>query len=476
MNDKLSQFNTSAEIKWMTGWGSRIENPQVTHLSLCLDKVATRYNKWWQPLEFVRTNENLKITFSIGNQNQYIHCIQHATFFTDLPMSIACDTIETIRLTLKTTENHLQLLQLTMSEYIALINLLNMKQDKFYIPFQYLIFGKQVFFSCGATFVEFNIELTFNDNVHFSASVDSMCFTLGKEELIKKTLTQTLYFANKYLTKKYTTDESHDSFQLNYAQPIKSIVAFNYNVQNQLQVSVDHMQFHGSHTNKNIPHYLCEIDKSAYESLMSDTSQHMYLKTLGNKLHDGCDFMNDDCCNKILPTNKTIDVKSMCESSIGSISFLIQFVTHLCVDSEAHYQYCINCEKNHNPNSYPLTKQTLTKFVEGYWQRSTECGCCNEFKYPFPVDSGKSVDETFLQNLDNIKQRCKINSFFGASYCRLCGNENNGSDEFSFKVNGITYIFPSGITHYYTVHNVQPSSEFVNAVEQYLKTISNSAK
>lgn len=73
----------------------------------------------------------------------------------------------------------------------------------------------------------------------------------------------------------------------------------------------------------------------------------------------------------------------------------------------------------------------------------------------------------FLQNLEHIKQYCKVDYYHGASDCRLC-ELSIGCSEYSFKSEGKIYRFPEGLVHYYTIHNVQPSDEFVDAVEQYI--------
>jgi hypothetical protein len=300
-----------------------------------------------------------------------------------------------------------------------------------------------------------------------------MCYTIGKEELNRMVVCPHSYYVNKYLSHRFETNQPTLQFQLNYTQPIRSIVAYNYSTEEDLCVNIDGMPFYGSYDNApyfyggesgdNIFDYLSEIDKTLHSSLVANCSNHMYFKALDHETH----FMNThDCYNKILPVGQTINIESACGSGIGKIDFLIQFVVELQMEKTCLYSRCIK-PTQHNPISYPLTKVSDTHFIEGYWQEYHECGCCNPLKYPYPVDSGIKVDKVFLQNLEHIKQFCKIECYYGASFCRLC-NISVGGNEYSFRSEGKTYTFPEGIVHYYTVHNVQPSEEFVEAVEQYI--------
>lgn len=474
MTDKQSLFNNDSELKSMIGWKHRIENPEITHLKQVLGKKVTRYNKWCQSLEYEKTFSSQTIKLFIGKQNQFVHTLQHMTLFTDLSLINAQNIIKQITLKIKTTSNDTQLFSFTFDEYIALINLLNIQKEMFYIPFQYFVFGKQVFHSCYTHFLGFELELTIAPNSSlFSTRIDSMCYTLGEHELKRSVECTHSYFVNKYLPIQCETNESVTQLQLNYTQPIRSIVAYNYSQDNDICVHIDSMPFYGSYdnapylygriSNDNLFDYLSEIDKVAYSSIAGNCDHHMYFKTLDNNLH----FMDvDDCYNKILPINKIINVESACGSEIGKISFLIQFVIELQMDESCMYSQCIK-PLRHNPISYPLTKVSNTEFVEGYWQKYNECGCCNQLKYPYPVNSGIQVDEVFLQNLEHIKKYCKIDYYFGASFCRLC-EVSVGGGEYSFKTEGKLYRFPEGIVHYYIVHNVQPSDEFMEAVEQYV--------
>lgn len=84
--------------------------------------------------------------------------------------------------------------------------------------------------------------------------------------------------------------------------------------------------------------------------------------------------------------------------------------------------------------------------------------------YPFPKSETKG-DTDFIAKFDDLLKSDKIieKNFLGSSKCRLC-DKNNGSKEFTLKYEGIDFIFPEGLRHYYEDHNVHPSKEFRNAV------------
>lgn len=474
MNDKQSLFNNDSELKSIKGWKQRIENPEITHLKPIFGRKVTRYNKWCQNLDYEKTLLSQKLIFFIGRQVGHIHALQHATLFTDLAIENAYSIIKQITLRIKTTNNTTQLFSFTFDEYIALINLLNIQKEIFYVPFQYFVFGKQVFHLCHKNFVGFELELSTTLSTSlFSTRVDSMCYTMSEVELKKMIECPHTYFVNKYVSQECNSNESMTLLELDYAQPIKSIVAYNYSQDNDICVHIDNIPFYGSYDNApylygrnssdNLFDYLSEIDKVTHSSIAGNCDQHMYFKMLDNDSH----FMDvNDCYNKLLPTNKIIKIESACASEIGKIQFLIQFVVELYMDEHCKYSRCIK-QLKYNPISCPLTKVSDTEFIEGYWQEYNECGCCNKLKYPYPVNSGICVDPVFLQNLEHIKKYCKVDYYFGASFCRLCETAVGGS-EYSFKSDGKTYRFPEGIVHYYSQHNVQPSDEFMEAVEQYV--------
>lgn len=476
MESKITLFNDELELKNIKGWKERIENPEVTHLLPVFGKKPTRYNKWCQPLEYEKLFTSTKIKFFVGRQKNHIHALQHATLFTNLEMENVKNVIKRITLLIKTTNNETTLFDFDFDEYVALLNLLNIEKDMFFVPFQYFVFGKELFLTCKEHFVGFELLLETTSHISlFTTRIDGMCYTVGKHELNRFLFTSRSYFVNKYITIETNINNSTGSLDLNYCQPIRSITAFNYATSNDICVSIDDIPFYGSYNNcphfydcdeeQNFFEYLSEIDKQLYSGLIANCEKHMYYKTFDQDAH----FMDvNDCYNKMLPTNKLLHIESACGSNIGKIRFLIQFMSELQCDEYATYAQCINFPIKNNPNSNPLTKLSDNVFVEGYWQEYNECGCCNKLKYPFPVESETKVNEIFLQNLEHIKKYCKIDCYFGSSYCRLC-NICNGGNEYSFTLsNGNTYKFPEGLVHYYQVHNVQPSDIFVEAVEEYV--------
>ena len=52
--------------------------------------------------------------------------------------------------------------------------------------------------------------------------------------------------------------------------------------------------------------------------------------------------------------------------------------------------------------------------------------------------------------------------------CRLC-DKNNGCDEYKFDTgyDYKLYVWPSGLSHYYTEHGVHPPQDFYQAIMRY---------
>lgn len=92
---------------------------------------------------------------------------------------------------------------------------------------------------------------------------------------------------------------------------------------------------------------------------------------------------------------------------------------------------------------------------EGFWDYK------NEPKSE-PKTSGWTRDglaEKFAKMLMNVQVRARKRHYKGWSTCRICGCKN-GSAEFSYK----NVIWPSGLMHYITDHNVRPSNGFIRFI------------
>lgn len=483
IGNKTTLINVKSEINQMSEWAHRLNNPEITHQNKVLGKKTTRYEKWSQWLDCEKSTESNIYKIFIGRQAKNIHCLQHIAVFTDLTIENAKKLINKINLKIKMTEGELLLFSFTFDEYIAIMNLLNIYKNQFYIPFQYILFGKQIFhssyehfsgFICELELIGSNIHTNLQRSMFFSSNVSGLCITLSEDELKIRAYFSSGYYINKYVKLSESSSKPNLSISLNYCQPIRSIVAFNYSLENDICVDLNGVPFYGSYHNTphlygyeyhDNPHeYLKTIDSDLHRTLTVDCERHMYLMALDNISY----FMDEnDCYSKILPINKTINIESACGSPIDSINFIIQFVSQLQVEKQCKYSKCYKLQQQHNPIFYPLTKISSTRYVEGYWQEFNECGCCNKIIYPYPRPTDMQVSPIFLQNLEYVKKYSKIECFFGPSDCRLCGT-SLGGNEFSFKTEGITYVFPDGIDHYYKEHGVQPSEEFSDAIEQYV--------
>lgn len=180
--------------------------------------------------------------------------------------------------------------------------------------------------------------------------------------------------------------------------------------------------------------------------------------------------------------------------TVGKNKFItFEPIGHGNINFEVHINYLSLLQKNEfmscykfieNKNNYPLTKENDI-FIEGYWQ----CNLKNlnySDKYPFPKQETMKIDNIFLDKLKNIFNvieettedkysndkysncdgwnTCVSN--LGSSYCRLC-KKDNGNIEYKLLYDGIKFIVPSGIIHYYEDHNVHPSNEFYNFIINY---------
>lgn len=114
---------------------------------------------------------------------------------------------------------------------------------------------------------------------------------------------------------------------------------------------------------------------------------------------------------------------------------------------------------------YPLTHNEDGSFTEGYWHWFTRGSSRKDFpKLPFPKATDIPVDPKFLEKLQQVMPFCNFVSFLGCSPCRLCDKWDNGSSEYDLSYNDQHFRFPDGIIHYYTIHNVHPSTEFVKFI------------
>jgi hypothetical protein len=129
---------------------------------------------------------------------------------------------------------------------------------------------------------------------------------------------------------------------------------------------------------------------------------------------------------------------------------------------------------NTNKNS-PLTKVSDTEYIEGYWASKdpttvhpSELDSLYD-KYPWPVDSGQPVDLKFLEKYKAVLSENFVNmtGYFGYSKCRFCHKSNGSHEHTLVNKNGVKFICPQGLLHYYTEHRVQPSDEFRKFIEEY---------
>lgn len=114
----------------------------------------------------------------------------------------------------------------------------------------------------------------------------------------------------------------------------------------------------------------------------------------------------------------------------------------------------------------------MIKKYEGYWALTNGVveGSVNkmpwEENYPWPESRTTKCNYELITRLKNIFIKAPQESYFGFSKCRFCHKENGCSEYLLIKEN-IKYIVPDGYLHYLEEHNVHPSEEFLQFIDQY---------
>jgi len=111
-------------------------------------------------------------------------------------------------------------------------------------------------------------------------------------------------------------------------------------------------------------------------------------------------------------------------------------------------------------NTYPLTHNNDELYYEGYWYDGSKFNK----KYPIPILTEEKNSDDFVDKLKlYMKNTEPHQQYFGSSYCRICDACNGGS-EYKIDTDDMSIVFPSGLLHYYEMHNVKPSTEFYNVI------------
>lgn len=116
--------------------------------------------------------------------------------------------------------------------------------------------------------------------------------------------------------------------------------------------------------------------------------------------------------------------------------------------------------------SYPLTITDDGNY-EGFWYNLDE----ENTKYPIPIPGSDKICEEFLIKFKKVTEYLKktnnCTNYLGTSPCRLNNSSVPGSCTFYFNSNETKYSYPEGLVYYYEKFNVEPSSEFKNAIMNF---------
>lgn len=105
----------------------------------------------------------------------------------------------------------------------------------------------------------------------------------------------------------------------------------------------------------------------------------------------------------------------------------------------------------------PRKDDRVVVMREGFWTN----GKADTANFPKAVARKTSWPgkEVFLNALAYVERHASTKSFKGWSDCRCCGKKN-GSAEHKRTKFGVTFVWPSGFSHYIEEHNIRPSLAF----------------
>lgn len=94
---------------------------------------------------------------------------------------------------------------------------------------------------------------------------------------------------------------------------------------------------------------------------------------------------------------------------------------------------------------------------EGFWSN----GKADTAQFPKAIPRTKPWHgkAEFLEALEFVEARAQKKAYKGWSDCRCCGKKN-GSADYRRTRFGVTFVWPSGFSHYVSEHNIRPSLAF----------------
>ena len=104
-------------------------------------------------------------------------------------------------------------------------------------------------------------------------------------------------------------------------------------------------------------------------------------------------------------------------------------------------------------------------FKEGFW-----CENLKDTTYPLPKPAETRVEQKFIDKFkkvidsNNTQGLTALTEYLGCSTCRIC-KKRNGNQEYTITSDHMVFKVPSGFTHYLEEHNVHPSKEFREFIE-----------
>lgn len=115
-----------------------------------------------------------------------------------------------------------------------------------------------------------------------------------------------------------------------------------------------------------------------------------------------------------------------------------------------------------------IREESGKRIIEGYWGPG--------FQTPAGNPSPWQHQDVFLEKLRLVEAVLPTRGYKGSAPCRLmdkCGQARNGSREFEDKhwKEGWTVVWPEGFRHYIEAHNLKPTQEFLNYIDDAVANV-----
>jgi hypothetical protein len=427
-------------------------NPTSTIFRQVYSGRSTHFNKWTKIIDFGLS----KILHISDLYSENIHVYNNLCLMITFKHKISVDEAfeQLANITFKI--NNLVVLNVTgiilyeilRTDYTTIkkINKILKSKKQLIIPLQSLICNKKAYFPAHC-----DIDISFGTYISTpisNVSVGLTCIYLTTEENNRFKYYSHEYMANQFYFEKHQI-ENEAQIPISVLLPIETLIMICTN-NAEIKAKIEFREFSKSPYN----YFSDGIDLD---------SNNYYLNSL---IPDDNNNVNKIPTGKIITKDKNlfIDIKSD-KPTVITLIYCCHNYLQIC-EKNTQFQHLLKA-KEHNGNHYPLTKISDNEFIEGYWFAINPSNEDYENMYPKPLPTDDLVDVDFINKLELLTDKiAETVNYLGCSTCRLC-NCNNGGNEYILTHNGIKFVYPCGLMHYYKIHHVQPSREFFDFVMNF---------